>query len=214
MVEFVFNQPQLGYAWWVARQSTSAWVLFVVGFMASLTGCLLSPAIPPVGELRRSETLWISPAGHITALYSQDSLLGTSRRAIVCEGETNRVLNVLPSNTFPLPSGNSINIFNLEDRATPGWYTIKRFHPNWWDRIFSGKVVSEWSYDSDQSKYVTPSTKLPKNAVFVLDHGAFRKIAEESKLDNLFDAPAEGLVYVGEPGIGFRYSIDLASQCP
>ena len=47
----------------------------------------------------------------------------------------------------------------------------------------------------------------------MLERGRFRRIADEDKMTSLFDAPAEGLIYVGEPGIGVVSSIELKSAC-
>jgi hypothetical protein len=47
-----------------------------------------------------------------------------------------------------------------------------------------------------------------------MDQGKFRKIAEESSTKDLFSVPVDGLIYVGEPGLGVVKSVDLLSACP
>jgi len=86
---------------------------------------------------------------------------------------------------------------------------------NWWQRnIYTDKSLGGWELERNQSSLPVPSDAESLNSLLVLENGRFRKIADENKLTSLFDAPAEGLIYVGEPGLGVVKSIDLSSACP
>jgi hypothetical protein len=146
---------------------------------------------------------------------TNQTAMSNDAQAVVCEATPPRTLIILPPNTFALVSKNTLNIFRLEDRNTPGWYRLTRTHGlNWWERnIYTSKSLGGWEWVQDQSSLPVPPQAQSLNGLPVLEQGRFRRIADENKVTSLFDAPAEGLIYVGEPGIGVVRSIDLTSGC-
>jgi hypothetical protein len=123
-------------------------------------------------------------------------------------------LYVVPAEIYIAISGDYATVFETENRTTPGWYKIHRNHNlNWWQRTFSDESIGGWEVAPGVSEDLAHTQKLGRGGVFLFERGAMVRIAEESKLRDLFDAPVEGLVYVAEPGIGVRASINLALAC-
>jgi hypothetical protein len=189
---------------------------FVILLVAAVVGCGSASQAVNLQEWQKGQTLWTAPSGHLVVLYEKETALSANPQAIVCESNTRRTLLVLPPETFPLVSKHELNVFETKDRDTPGWYRLEHTQGlNWWERnIYSAKSLGGWHLVSDQESLPIPSETESRNALLILDHGKFQKIAEESTTKELFDLPVDGLVYVGEPGLGVVESVDLLTACP
>lgn len=169
-----------------------------------------------LAKWQRAETLWKASSGHTVARFERETALSKNPEVIVCEDPRPRRILVLAPDTFVLVAGNTLNVFSLEDRMTPGWYRITRTHGlTWWERhVYTNKSLGGWEWIKDQSSLPLPSGPLSRGSVLALEHGQIRKVADEGAVKDLFEIPVEGPVYVGEPGIGVVRSIDLLTACP
>jgi hypothetical protein len=52
-----------------------------------------------------------------------------------------------------------------------------------------------------------------RGGVYLLDGARLRKVVDEKEVTSLWDVPAEGTLYVAEPGIGITQTLDLKSLC-
>jgi hypothetical protein len=158
--------------------------------------------------------LWRGSTGRTVSLFAERGALSHSN-AIVCDSRPERVLRVLPPDTFPLISGSTLRIFDVKNSLMPGWYKITRNHKlNWWQRNFSEEPLAWTEAVEAPSTISMPDPELLKNGVFVLNNGRPLRVAEENMLRDLLDVPSEGVVFVGDPGLGVRDSVDLPQECP
>jgi hypothetical protein len=164
----------------------------------------------------REETVWTSGSGSQVALYSYGMAVGKAAEALVCEQRDHRdAIQRLPADSFVLAEGNELKVIRQSDSTLPGWYRISKTpHLSWWDRTFSSKTLGRWEVAGNQASLPKPSDLESRNAVLSFDGTHWRKLADESRLKDLFDVPADGLVYVGEPGVGVLQTIDLSRRCP
>lgn len=185
--------------------------------VAITVGCgSRNPESLDLREWQRGSTIWKAPSGHLVVLYTKPTSISPDPQAVVCESNTARPLLVLPPESFPLVSNNTLNIFQTKDRNTPGWYRLEHTAGlNWWERnVYTAKSMGGWAWVSDQASLPTPSVAESRNALLIFAQGRFQKIADESSTKDLFDFPIDGLIYVGEPGLGVIKSLELPLACP
>jgi len=138
-------------------------------------------------QWRRVDTLWTGSSGHAVALYDDSAFTFDKAQVVVCEATPARTLIRLPPDTFPLVSKDTLNIFRLVDRSTPGWYRLTRTHGlTWWKRIFTEKSLGEEQWVPNQSSLPIPPQVQSSNGLLVLERGRFRRIADEDKMTSLF----------------------------
>lgn len=124
------------------------------------------------------------------------------------------MIALVPHEAFPLVFGNELFFYDTKNRATPGWYQITRNHDlRWWERIYTNKTLGGRSAVEQPTGISMPSSSSLQGGVFILEGQALRRIAEEKRIRELWDVPVEGIVFVAEPGIGIRQSLDLAFEC-
>jgi hypothetical protein len=206
----------MSYPSCVTTRQTFLVTALMILLVLNVSGCARRDAASiDLRHWHRADTLWTGSAGQTATLYDEPTAMSKDAQAVVCEAMPVRTLIILPPNTFPLVAKNTLNIFRLEDSSTPGWYRISRAHGlTWWERnVYTAKSLGGWEWVHDQSSLPVPSQTQSLNGLLVLEQGRFRRIADENKVTSLFDAPAEGLIYVGEPGVGVVGSIDLSSAC-
>jgi hypothetical protein len=192
-------------------------ILLVVGCaIVPITGCAPDPHQPvDLNKWQREDTIWKSNSGSKVALYTFGMTMGKAAEAIVCEQRDRKSTIIrLPADTFELVTGSELKVVRLNDRVLPGWYRIWRAPGlNWWQRTFSDAPISGWEFIKNQELLQKPPQETSRDAVLSLSAGNWQKVADEKKIRDLLEVPAEGLVYVGEPGIGVVEVIDLPSAC-
>lgn len=192
-------------------------VLFAVMFagIVACVGCA-PKSLDDLPNLTRDETLWTGPSGSRVVIYRYGMAVGKTPEALVCEqGQHKDVIERLPADSFALTSGNELKIIRQSQYTLPGWYKITRPSDlNWWQRTFSNKSIGEWVVVRNQASLPKPSQSDAQNAVVSFVAGNWQKLADQSQLKNLLEVPGEGIVYVGEPGIGVLQTIDLLGRCP
>ncbi len=109
------------------------WHLFCkvsVSLLLSLAVCGCSGPQKPrdLSGWKRVETLRGSTSGHTIAKYERETALSKNQEAVVCEDPFPRIIFVLSPETFGSVYGNTLNIFDTQDRETPGWYWLTRTH--------------------------------------------------------------------------------------
>jgi len=104
-------------------------------------------------------------------------------------------------------------VFN-RDGVAPGWYRLTVNHDlNWWERnIYTSQPLAQYA-PLDTAPATIPSPRSQRSGVFLLEDSTLRKVADEKELESIFDVPAEGILYVAEPGIGFNSTLDLTAVC-
>lgn len=164
---------------------------------------------------QRGDTIWKSDSGSIVARYTYGMTTGKADEAIVCEQRDRKSTIIrLPDDTFDLVTGNELKVVRLSDRSLPGWYRIRRTPGlNWWQRTFSDAELGGWEFIKDQESQQKPPQDVSRDAVLILKAGRWQKVADERELRDLFKVPVEGMVYVGEPGIGVLQTINLLNVC-
>lgn len=185
---------------------------------ALLLGTVACAPSRDLHEWKKSKTLWRGPDGTEFALFYLPSGLSADSEAYGCEGHIGnqrvRKFVPFPSKTFPMVIGDTAYVFDLENRATPGWYQLTRNHNlNWWQRNFyTDHSLGEW-HVLEQGPIEAPRGTSANGGIFLLEGLNLRKVADEKSVNSLWDVPAEGVLYVGEPGIGVNGTIDLNGVC-
>jgi hypothetical protein len=195
-------------------------ILILVDFVL-LLGCGDGLKVLDLSGWKKLETLWTSPTGTaVVSLYDRPTALSENPQAIVCESGTSgaaqrHMITVLPRYTDLKIYGHTLNVYGPKIGAgPPGWYRIERNHElSWWQRTFSNKTLGTWGPSEAPSDIEMPPPSTLHGGVFVVRNGRLNKIMDESGLDELWDVPAEGLVYVAEPGVGVWKSLDLNTEC-
>jgi len=192
-------------------------VLLAVTFadIAACIGCAPTN-LDDLPNLSRNETLWTSPSGSKVVIYRYGMAVGKTPEALVCEkGKHRDLIERLPADSFATVNGNELKVIREKGQTLPGWYRIsRRSDLNWWQRTFSDEELGRVSWIDNQTSLPKPAEALSRNAVFSFNGGRWQKLADESKLKDLFGIPGEGLVFVGEPGIGVRQVLELLQRCP
>jgi hypothetical protein len=205
----------LAYADPVSRKLRSP--LLATAYAAVLLiGCAPDPHQPvDLHEWEREDAIWKSDSGSKVVRYTYGMNAGKAAEAIDCEqrDKKNTIIR-LPADTFDLVTGNELKVVRLSDRALPGWSRIWRTPGlNWWQRTFSDTPLGGWEFIEDQGSQQKPPEDASRDAVLALTAGKWQKVADEKRVRDLFEVPAEGFVYVGEPGIGVVQTIDLPNAC-
>lgn len=199
----------------VANERNLVCVLSFVAVTLSI-GC---PAYHSLDEWQRQQELWTNATGSTVALYDRPTALSRNPEVIVCESRTannlqRRVIASVPRDAFPLVFGNRLYIYDLRTRATPGWYRIERNHSlTWWQRVFSNEPLGTLGEVQAPTGIDRPPAPQMYGGVFALRGRDLYKVADESGVGKLWDVPAEGFVFVAEPGIAVRQSFDLVTEC-
>lgn len=196
----------------LASRMKSAVLAGVVGLLAACTPSLQQR------EWQKSETLWRGQNGSEFALYHLPTALNRDPEAYGCEshinGKIGRKKVPLSDDVFPMVVGDTAYIFNLKNRATPGWYRLTRNHSlNWWQRnIYTNESLGGWTA-VEPAPISTGNADSLRGGVYLLDGTRLRKLVDEKDVPSLWDVPAEGTLYVAEPGIGITQILDLKSLC-
>jgi hypothetical protein len=186
-----------------------------------MCGCAMGPG--PEGNAyhgwERVQTLWAGPAGAVVALYERPTALSKNPESIVCEvpirsGIAKRVLVPSLAGAFPWVEGNMLYVYDTRDRVFPGWYQIERRHDlNWFQRTFSDEPLGGYKKVDQPDGISLPAPEKRRGFVFTLQGNDLRRVIDERRVSELWDVPAEGLVYVAEPGIAVRQEVDLLAVC-
>jgi hypothetical protein len=185
-----------------------------VGLM--IAGCTDRAKLHDLSELNRVETLWKSPNGTAAvALYERPVGLSKNPEFIVCEtGKNKVVVRPVPYDAFAWVDGDTLIFYDTAKREMPGWYKMARNHNlNWWQRTFGDQILGEIESTRPPEKFEMPSAKTLFGGVFSFKDGNLSRVADEERLQDLWDVRAEGLVYVAPPGIAVRYTSHLPSVC-
>jgi hypothetical protein len=188
--------------------------------LAGVVGLLVAcePALQQ-REWEKSETLWRGQSGNEFALYHLPSGLSRDPEAYGCESHFNgrvaRKIVPLSDDVFPMVVGDTAYIFDLKNRATPGWYRLTRNHNlNWWQRnIYTDESLGEWTVVEQPRPISIGDAESSRGGVYLLEGARLRKVADEKDVSSLWDVPAEGTLYVAEPGIGVTQILDLKTLC-
>jgi hypothetical protein len=164
---------------------------------------------------QREDTIWENASGSKVVRYTYGLAVGKDDEAIVCEQRDRKSSVIrLPADTSDLVSGGELKVVRTSNWTLPGWYRIWRTPGlDWWQRTFSDKPLGGAEFIKDQGSLQKPPQDVSRNAVLTLSAGKWQKVADEKEIRDLFEVPAEGMVYVGEPGIGVLKTIDLPSAC-
>lgn len=169
-------------------------------------------------DWQKEATLWRDSTGTEFAQYTYPrGFLRAMAHAYGCEsrvaGEVVRKRIDLGGGTVPRVVGHTAYVFGGEGVA-PGWYRLTVNHNlNWWEQnIYTSEPLAQYT-PLEKSPMTIPSPSSHQGGVFLLEDSTLRKVADEKELENLFDAHAEGILYVAEPGIGFKSTLDLTSVC-
>jgi hypothetical protein len=185
-------------------------------FCAAIVCCDCAQKTVDLRDCKREQAIWTGISGSQVARYTYGVAVGKTPEVLVCEQDEHRdVIEPVPADSYVLTSGNELKIIRLGQSTLPGWYRISRPHDlNWWQRTFSNRPIGEWGALTNQASLPKPSDSDARNAVVIFSAGHWQKVADESKLKDLLDIPNDGVVYVGEPGIGVLQTIDLSRRCP
>jgi hypothetical protein len=193
--------------------------------IAQLRVLVIAPALcatacsPPMDlfDWQKEETLWRDNTGTEFARYAYPrGFLRARSAAYGCESSaTEEVVRKridLGERTVPRVVGHTAYVFN-RDGIAPGWYRLTVNHNlNWWQKnIATFEALAE--YTPLDRPVTIPSPISYRSAVFLLEDSALHKVADKKELESLFDVPAEGILYVAEPGIGFNSTLDLTAAC-
>jgi hypothetical protein len=180
------------------------------------TGCVKRSDSTSLNGLNRAETLWRNPNGSaIVALYERPLALSKNQEFIVCEtGGKKAVVASVPRDAFAWVDRDTLVFYDTARRTMPGWYKLTRNHKlNWWQRTFGDEPLGGYEQAQKPSTFEMPNADAVVGGVFVFREGKLSRVADEERLQELWDAPAEGLVYVASPGIAVRYASQLPSVC-
>jgi len=182
----------------------------------AMAGCSDRTKPPDLRELNRVETLWRNPDRiALVALYERPIALSKNQEFIVCETGNNKIIvRGVPADAFVFVDGDTLRIYDTANRAMAGWYKITRNHNlNWWQRTFGEQPLGETEVANPPEKFEMPSANILYGGVFSFRDGKLSRVADEERLQELWDVPAEGLIYVAPPGIAVRYTSHLPSVC-
>jgi hypothetical protein len=189
--------------------------ILVITLAASATAC--SPP-PDLSNWQKDATLWRDNRGTEFARYTYGrGFLRAKTDAYGCEsrvrGEVVRKPIDLGGGTVPRVVEHTAYVFNRNGVA-PGWYRLTVNHKlNWWERnIYTSEPLAQYT-PLDTPPITIPSSSSYQSGVFLLEGSTLHKVADEKELESLFDVPAEGILYVAEPGVGFNFTLDLTAVC-
>lgn len=187
---------------------------------ALILTALVACGRPPLqqSDWEKDTTLWRGAEGAQFALYHIPTALSKDPEAYGCEtrinGRVYRKQVPISEDTFPMVVGDTAYIFNLRNNTMPGWYRLKRNHNlTWWQRnIYTAESLGGWSA-VNPAPLELQNTESLRGGVYLLEGSELRKVADESRIPSLWEVPAEGTLYVADPGIGVVNTLDLRSLC-
>ena len=187
--------------------------------MVALAVCATACSPPTdLFDWQKDATLWRDNGGTEFARYTYPrGFLRARADAYGCESRVRDVVVRrridLAGDTVPRVIEHTAYVFDREGVA-PGWYRLTVNHNlNWWEQnIYTSEPLAQYT-PLDTAPMAIPSLSSHRNGVFLLEDSTLRKVADEKDLESIFDVHAEGVLYVAEPGIGFKSTFDLTVVC-